>query len=311
MPHQTTVHILLATYNGEKYLQEQLQSIAKQTHRRWTLTVSDDGSKDRTVDIVRQFSDIVQQPVRLLQGPKTGSPTHNFFNLIQQASIDNNQDLYAFCDQDDIWLEKKLECAVKWHNQLEHTPARLYCGATQYVDKNLKIIGLSPKIKRSPSFSNALVQNIASGNTMIMSHAVIMAQRKVKPNHSIWHDWTTYLVTTALGGVVFYDEIPFLLYRQHENNVIGSNHGLMANMKRLKPLLQGRFKQWNDANMAAFLDLEELPTKSAVEIHNKFKCLRAMQNPWQKFHLWKNTDIRRQSRISNFMLGMSLLFDLA
>jgi len=151
----STVHILLATYNGARYLDEQLQSIARQTHCDWTLTVSDDGSSDDTLDIVQRFSAQVNQPVTVLQGPRQGSSTANFFHLLAQAPTGNSLDLYAFCDQDDVWLDDKLSSAVKWHIQYSGQNVRLYCGRTQVVDEQLQPIGISPNIKRPPSFGNA------------------------------------------------------------------------------------------------------------------------------------------------------------
>lgn len=310
MLYQPTVHILLATYNGAKYLTDQLESIARQTHRSWTLTVSDDGSSDETLHIVERFAQRMDQTVNVLQGPRMGSSTRNFFHLIQQAPADSPQDLYAFCDQDDVWLDNKLERAVQWHAQHPQEPVRLYCGRTQFVNEQLRPIGLSPGIHRPPSFGNALVQNIASGNTMVMSHAVLMAQKKVQPEHSVWHDWTTYLVATALGGIVCFDDEPCLLYRQHGGNVIGSNDGLVAQIKRLRPLFQGRFKQWTDANMAAARDLGRLVTPNALDLYQRFESLRAMPMPWSRVYAWQKTSIRRQTSSSNSTLVLALVFGL-
>lgn len=182
MPYQPTVHILLATYNGAKYLQAQLDSIARQTHPQWTLTVSDDGSTDETLNIVKAFAQNSPQTVNLLQGPCAGSSTRNFCHLIQHAPAGTEHDLYAFCDQDDVWLDTKLERAVQWHAQHLQQPVRLYCGRTQFVNGKLQPIGLSPGIRRPPSFGNALVQNIASGNTMVFSPSMLAAQKKSSPN---------------------------------------------------------------------------------------------------------------------------------
>jgi hypothetical protein len=160
---------------------------------------------------VQHFATQVTQPVTVLQGPREGSSTANFCYLIAQAPAVNVHDLYAFCDQDDVWHENKLQRAVQWHARHSHEKVRLYCGRTQFANKNLQPIGLSPSIKRQPSFGNALVQNIASGNTMVFSHSVLIAQRKVLPMNSVWHDWTTYIVATALGGIVWFDSQPCLL----------------------------------------------------------------------------------------------------
>jgi glycosyltransferase involved in cell wall biosynthesis len=307
---EPTVHILLATYNGGQFLNEQLASIARQTHKAWTLTVSDDGSTDDTLSIVRKFAKQVGQEVTVLHGPQRGS-THNFCHLIQHVQTHNSQDLYAFCDQDDVWLDEKLARAVHWHNSQTNQAVRLYCGRTQFVNELLKPIGLSPGIRRPPSFGNALVQNIASGNSMVMSHAVLMAQKQVQAEHSVWHDWTTYLVATALEGIVCFDDQPSLLYRQHGGNVIGANNGLTAQIKRLKPLFNGRFKQWTDANLAAVRDLNTLPTHDSLHLYRQFEKLRQMPAPWHRLNAWRKLNIRRQTPSSTLTLAVGLICGLS
>jgi len=310
MQHTPTVHILLASYNGAKYLPQQLASIAQQTHYRWTLTVSDDGSTDDTRHIIQRFAQSVNQSVTLLNGPKAGSSTLNFFHLIQHIKTNNSRDLYAFCDQDDVWLPHKLDRAVHWHLHNSNEAVRLYCARTQLVNEQLKPIGLSSGIQRPPSFGNALVQNIASGNTMVMSEAVIMAEKKILPQHSVWHDWTTYLAATAVGGRVWFDDEPCLLYRQHDANVIGANNGLVAQFNRLKPLLEGRFKLWTDTNLSAVCDLNGLLTQENLILHQQFNQLRSTPAALNRLRIWKKTVIRRQRFVSNFTLGIGLLLSL-
>jgi glycosyltransferase involved in cell wall biosynthesis len=309
--HKPTVHILLATYNGAQFLTEQLESIARQTHSAWTLTISDDGSTDNTLALVAEFAARITQPLTVLQGPRQKSSTRNFCHLIQNAPTAEASDLYAFCDQDDVWLDNKLERAVEWHAQQQSHAVRLYCSRTQFVDAHLKPIGLSPGIQRPPSFGNALVQNIASGNTMVMSHDVLLAQKKVKPEHSVWHDWTTYLVATALGGIVCFDDQPSLNYRQHGGNVIGANNGFTAQIKRLKPLFNGRFKQWTDANLAAVGDLNTLPTHDSLHLYRQFEKLRQMPEPWHRLNAWRKLSIRRQTPSSTLSLAIGLIFRLS
>lgn len=311
MLKQPKVHILLATYNGERFLAEQLKSIACQTHDCWTLTVSDDGSTDNTLAIVQRFAIEVQQPVTIVQGPKKGSSTANFFHLIANAPIYSDSDLYAFCDQDDVWFVDKLERAVEWHLQHTDQEVRLYCGRTQFADESLNPIGLSPDIKRPPSFGNALVQNIASGNSMVFSQAVLVAQQKVLTEHSIWHDWTTYIVTTALGGAVWFDDEPCLSYRQHSGNVIGSNDGLKAQIARLKPLFNGRFKNWSDINCAAAHDLRDDMSHKSKNTFRYFESMRAAPSFINRLFIFLKSDIRRQRRISNLLLALALMLNFS
>lgn len=310
MPDIPTVHILLATYNGAKYLSEQLDSIARQTYSRWTLTVSDDGSSDETVCIVQRFAQSTVQPVKLLLGPRKGSSTRNFFHLIQQAPSDDPQALYAFCDQDDVWLDNKLERAVHWHINHLSEPVRLCCGRTRLVNEQLSPIGLSPGIRRTPSFGNALVQNIASGNTMVMSHAVLVAQKIVQPEHSVWHDWTTYILATAMGGKVYFDNTPLLLYRQHSNNVIGVNTGFISYAARLLPLLRGRFRSWSDVNMKAINDVKNIVSPNAIKVCSDFNKIRGEASVVDRIGIFFSSEIRRQSALSNFKLLLALIFRL-
>jgi len=311
MPQEPTVHILLATYNGARYLHEQLESIAKQTHSAWTLTVSDDGSTDDTLEIVQRFAIQVTQPVSVLRGPRKNSATANFCHLVSQAPENNFQDLYAFCDQDDVWYAKKLEKAVSWHAQHPSQSIRLYCGRTQYVNKQLAPIGLSPSIKRPPSFGNALVQNIASGNTMVFNHAVLMAQKKIQPEHSVWHDWTTYIVTTALGGLVWFDFEPCLHYRQHAGNVIGSNDGFKTHITDLKPLFKGRFKQWSEVNTGALQDIQNLIKKEHLDTFLEFQRMRSDPSLVKRIITFYRSSIRRQLFLSNARLALALALKLS
>ncbi len=310
MPKQPTVHILLATYNGERFLTEQLESISRQTHHYWTLTVSDDGSKDETLLTIERFARQVQQPVKVLQGPNKESSTANFFHLLANSPIDSDEDLYAFCDQDDVWHDDKLERAVKWHLQHTDQEVRLYCGRTEFVDENLHPIGLSPSIKRPPSFGNALVQNIASGNTMVFSLTLLVSQNRVLTEHSVWHDWTTYIVATALDGVVFFDDKPCLYYRQHSDNVIGSNDGFKAQLTRLKPLLNGRFKRWADINCSAAHDLLDVMPPMTINTLRNFESMRSAPYAATRVFSFLKSDIRRQRLSSNLVLAFAILLKL-
>lgn len=310
MPEQTTVHILLATYNGADHLAEQLDSIARQTHRAWTLTVSDDGSTDDTLSIVQRFASQVAQTVTVLQGPMKGSSTANFCHLVAQAPACNSKDLYAFCDQDDVWLEYKLKHAVQWHEENLRFDVRLYCGRTQFVNERLQPIQLSPDLKRPPSFGNALVQNIASGNTMVFSHTVLIAQQQVEPDHCVWHDWTTYIVSTALDGLVSFDDTPNLLYRQHTKNVLGSNDGLKALISCFKPLLEGRFKHWSEMNSSAVHDLENFVAQGPKEILIEFQNMRSSTWSLKKVLAFYKSAIRRQSFLSNAALAFGLVINI-
>ena len=302
------MHILLATYNGAKYLRDQLDSIAKQTYNKWTLIVSDDGSTDETVNIVNIFAHNSQQSVKLMCGPCTGSLTDNFWHLIKHSPLQNSQDLYAFCDQDDVWFENKLERAVNWHLQHLEDPLRLFCGRTKLVNDQLIPIGLSPSLSRPPSFGNALVQNISSGNTMIFSSNVLIAQKEILPEHIVWHDWTTYLVVTAMGGIVHFENDPCLMYRQHEKNAIGANDNLRKHLDSIKLSLGGRYKHRINKNLLALNDLKILDVSNVKEQYDLINCIREVRSPIKKVSLLMRSKLRRQGWLSNVGLLILSIF---
>ena len=240
----------MATYNGEKFLKEQLNSFNRQTYQDWELWVSDDGSTDKTLDILRTFSRESGHPVVVLNGPKSGFVA-NFLSL--SYNCNSGSKFFAFSDQDDIWNNDKLESAVQF---LESVPANvpaMYCSRTEIVDQfalPTTPATYSPLMKLSPSFSNALVQSIAGGNTMVINRA---AKKLLEDFGGVIevpsHDWWLYLIITGVGGKVFYDSRPSLLYRQHGKNVVGSNRSFIGLFSRFLKFLDGQFQAFNDKNV--------------------------------------------------------------
>jgi len=302
------VHILLATYNGARFLREQLASITKQTHSNWTLTISDDGSTDQTLDILSQFQKTAPQKIKIMSGSmSTRGSTENFLRLIQQVRTATFNDLFAFCDQDDVWLPDKLTRAVEWHSTNLSDSVRLYCARTLYVNEQLKPIGLSNNWNNPPSFGNALVENIASGNSMVMSHALIEALQHINPRHSVWHDWTTYLVATALNGSVKFDNNPCLLYRQHSFNVIGSNVGLKRLLIQLPSIILGRYRLWADLTELAVIDIKHFLPESNAKIFSDFQLMRYSSGIHIRIKIFILSSIRRQKFFANVGLIFLLL----
>jgi len=268
------VAILLATYNGQKFLIEQLESIALQTHNNWYLIVSDDGSVDGTLDILYKYQK-KWSPGKLLirKGPSRGFCS-NFLSMAVDCSIVS--DFYAFCDQDDVWLPEKLAIALSniKRRQRDGIPY-LYCGRTTYVDEGLKKIGISPLFVFPRTFRNALVQSIAGGNTMVFNRdAKSILERVGMVEHSS-HDWWIYQLVTGCGGEVFYDQDPQVLYRQHAHSLVGANVSIFSKFKRMKFILNGRFKGWSDLSINALDKATPLLTSANVEILNILKKMRA------------------------------------
>jgi glycosyltransferase involved in cell wall biosynthesis len=290
------VVILLATLNGAEYLSEQLQSFCEQSHSNWELLVSDDGSTDQTVELVQAFASQSPQRVTLLQGPKQGF-WRNFLSLIRSNDVDG--EFFAYSDQDDVWFPTKLKKAVAWLAKVpDETPA-LYFTRTALVGKNGKLLGFSPLFARTPSFQNALVQNIGGGNTMVFNRAARLVLAAAPPEiELIAHDWWTYQMVTGVGGVTRYDSWPSVKYRQHEHNLVGSNVGMRQRTLRLRAFAQGRVVTWNDTNIKALNKMRHLLTPSSVATLDQFAQARKTPLPKRLYLLWK-AGAYRQSVLDN------------
>jgi glycosyltransferase involved in cell wall biosynthesis len=256
LPHNSKIAILLCTYNGARFLKEQLDSFARQTHRNWSIYASDDGSSDETLQILNDYQlKLGNDRLTIIQGPKQGF-AKNFFSLIRNLEI--SADYFAFSDQDDIWFENKLERSI---NQLailpKNTPS-LYCSRTRLVDSQKQKIGYSPLFKKPPSFQNSLVQSIAGANTMLINNASRRLILELADNTPVVaHDWLTYMLVSGCGGKVIYDSVPTLSYRQHEGNLIGANADLKNQLLRIRKMFSGRFSKWSALNLVALNSIKE------------------------------------------------------
>ncbi|MEY2594585.1 MAG: hypothetical protein RI972_2274 [Pseudomonadota bacterium] len=263
------VAVLMCTMQGQRFLAEQLNSIATQTHPNWEIWASDDGSDDHTHSILEYYQEHWgEDRLSIHAGPAVGS-TANFLSLTCRADIDT--EFFAYADQDDIWEADKLERAMKWLQTVpRHVPA-LYGSRTQLVDERNQYIGYSPLFNRSPSFENALVQNVAGGNTMVFNRAARDLLRRAGDQvQVVAHDWWAYMVITGCGGRVHYDPYPTVRYRQHGDNQVGANISWGARLVRLRLLLKGRFRAWTDENVRALETIRPLLTEDSRTVLEDF-----------------------------------------
>ncbi len=305
--------ILLATWNGERFLKEQLQSLSRQTVSNVDIWLSDDGSTDQTLDIAKdfqknwtkgQFELLLRSSSKPKKFDGTSGATENFRSLILNSNID--ADYFAFCDQDDIWDDDKLERARNWLNaQSTETPC-LYCSRTRIVDSDGKQTGFSPNFKRRPGFGNAIVQNIASGNTIVMNRAAMDLVRKHSDVEMVVHDWWCYIVVSAFGGAIHYNPIPDVSYRQHGVNLIGENSSWQARMNRLRWVRSGRFKVWNEINRRGLSHFERKIGVEEQKILSSFDNIRKKTVLSAIFHL-ANSGIYRQTIAGEFGLYYACL----
>ena len=291
------VAILMCTYNGEQFLAEQLDSIKAQTHTNWRLWVSDDGSSDGTLDILKRYqADWGADRLVITTGPRAGS-TRNFLALTAGPEI--QADGYAWADQDDVWEPEKLARSVAFlHEQSADHPV-LYGTRTLLTDASDRPIGHSTLFTKPPSFANAMVQSIAGGNTMMFNHAArqLLAEAAVGAN-PIAHDWWAYQVISGCSGLVHYDPWPSVRYRQHGGNQIGSNLHPLARLLRLRLLLRGSFSGWVDGNLQALAVIRHRMSPQSLTTLDDFANGRRKHAPGRLVAFYK-TRIHRQTLLGN------------
>ena len=219
-----TIDILLATYNGEKYIKEQIESILNQTYKNIRIIISDDCSKDGTTEILSEFEKIDSRIVVYYQKENLGY-IRNFEFLVSKVQ----SEMFMLSDQDDVWLPEKIQKSVEL---MERKNADLVFGDLEVVDENLKTIYpsfgdymlLNRKIKKCiNSYKVNYLYNCVTGCTTLVKSKWI---EKILPIPSrskyVPHDyWIGIMV--ALEGKLAYLEKPYIKYRQHGNNQIGTN----------------------------------------------------------------------------------------
>ncbi len=298
--------LLLGLFEGAAHLREQLESIAAQSHADWSLIVSDDGSRDGGAEILRAFAR--RHPGReitLVEGPRMGF-ARNYLHLLRLAGA--KVPYAALSDQDDVWLPEKLAAGVAALSCIAPDMPALYCSRTLVCDGDLAPLRPSPLWRRPPGFRNALVQNIAAGNTIMLNRAALdLAQEAAgRVRRLVAHDWWLYQLITGAGGMVIHDPQPRLFYRQHAGNQIGANDSWRARALRLRQLLDGRFSTWNRVNLIALGDCADLLNDENRLMLEEWRALRRRSAPGRMAGL-QRLGLYRQTRAGNAALHLAAL----
>ncbi|KUM10273.1 MULTISPECIES: glycosyltransferase family 2 protein [Mycobacteriaceae] len=225
------VLILLATFNGDRYLPEQLTSVERQTYTSWSMLISDDGSTDATPQLLEDFRVRHADRVAILKGSGPRSAKGNFFRLLREAP---SVPYVAFCDQDDVWMETKLEelvaACAKLERQLDPGAPCAVFSDLRVVDEDLRL--QAPSFFRQTnarpdriSFGSLLVENAIPGCSMLVNQALVREFRRFRGDleDARMHDWWLSLLAAGLGALAFVPD-QLVLYRQHARNAAGSVH---------------------------------------------------------------------------------------
>lgn len=218
------VSILISTYNGSKYLNEQIESLLAQTEKNIRILVRDDGSKDSTPALLDEYKE--SNLLEWYTG-KNLRPARSFWNLIKKAP---SSEFYALCDQDDYWHPDKVSTAIEMLSKYNGEPA-LYFSQTSLVDANLNPIE-TPIISPKRTIEEALIAHYATGCTFVFNKKLMDVLRSYEPEYLSMHDNWIYRVCLVVGGKIIFDPTSHISYRQHSNNVIGLNHSRSQVIKR-------------------------------------------------------------------------------
>ena len=225
-----SVTVVLATYNGEKYLREQLDSLLRQKGVSIKILVRDDGSKDDTKVILNEYQN--KGYLAWYTGEHL-SVQKGYLDLMKNAP---KSDYYAFCDQDDVWDDDKLLYAVTELDELpQDKPSMYYCGQ-RLVDENLRLMSTHNISSDRSAHTNFLISN-AAGCTVVFNQRLIDAVNSAAPSFILMHDSWLLKTCLALGGTYYVDSTAHIDYRQHGNNVAGLNGGIKGKILQAKRYL--------------------------------------------------------------------------
>lgn len=260
------VTVLLSSFNGEKYIAEQIESILNQNNVNVNLIIRDDGSADNTLNIIKAYA-ADNCNVNWIEGENIGFAL-SFTELVKYAFKNYSHcQLFAFSDQDDIWMPDKLYAAVNIIGRISSEIPVAYCSNKTIVNNELKTIRNSKKTQiHKISKENSVLQNLGTGCTMVFNRKAVEYYVKYIPKSLKLHDYWMYQLC-AFFGAVYYDENSYILYRQHGCNQIGEPDFRL----RMKQRLKGHFLQRSTEirNRTFFKAFHEILSKDDIRILEK------------------------------------------
>lgn len=312
MKQTAQVAILMATYNGAQYLPVQLDSILNQDFEDWQLLISDDGSTDGTLNILADYQKRYPEKIRILEKEiPTGSAKKNFMFLTRQA---DDFPYVMYCDQDDFWRSEKVRVTLKKMKEMESGNTTIPCLVhtdLEVVDQNLLTISrsffrFSGLDASRCALNQLLIQNIVTGCTMMINHALWeLAARPADEEKILMHDWWFALIAAVMGRIGFVDQ-PLICYRQHGDNSVGAkeakdpayissqikkgkgNRVAMENTMRQAGCFVDVFADKLDASTQNFLEEYALLVAQRKGRRIKTVC---------KYRIWKNGALRKAAEL--------------
>lgn len=304
--------VLMSTYNGDKYLKEQLDSILSQEEVEVHCLIRDDGSNDYTQKVIQEYC-LKNSRIKLVKGNNIGW-AKSFYELVEMSRF-SQFDYYAFADQDDVWETKKLKIAIEKLDSLKANRPLLYCSNLKIVDENLNWV--SEKYMFDKVYigkERSLVENFSVGCTQVFNNKMKELFLQYKPQHLHAHDYWMYLIATFIGEVI-YDNNAYIRYRQHNTNVHGAGNGYWELWKRRIKLLSKNYlkNKWNQHSLekmaqellhgySRYLDKKSIETIEIVGLYR--------ENLLRKLFFFFSYRVRKSSLYENIELRIRILLGI-
>ncbi|WP_296876975.1 glycosyltransferase [Thomasclavelia sp.] len=297
--------IMMSTYNGEKYINKQVDSILNQkTCLAINLLIRDDGSTDNTPDILKEYASQYKN-IEIVLDRNIGC-NRSFFKLIQLAK---DFDYYAFSDQDDIWLENKIQSAINEIDKLDSNIPILY-GSSSYIMKNEISTGKETRKKIRPiNFYNTIIQNFLPGHSQVMNRAMIdilKQSKNINFDKIYMYDYWICNVAAIFGNIIF-DNNSHTLYRMHDQNVLGyGNNKINWTINRLKKVRKGELtKQAIQINYFYEYYNDQLSNEQKDEIENFLKAKKIF---YKRINYALSSKFYRQSKLETLLFKLLYIF---
>ncbi len=295
----------MATYNGEQYLREQIDSILQQEDVDVSILIRDDGSKDQTPAILKEYASHYPN-IHILLEENVGCK-RCFARLADYALQNFTQfEYFAFADQDDFWLKNKLSIGLSNISNADASMPNLYCCRTQLTDEKLNPLPVT-QVPHRNTFGEALMFQPYAGCTMIFNRRALQLFTLGDPDKMYLHDEWLYKMCMACGGTVVGDPNRFILYRQHGHNVVGGNQSMLKSWKRrLNMFLSSDFQRSHEAadildTYSEWISPQRLHTLEAVAGYkNSLK---------RKATLLRSSEFKTNRRVFNTIFKLAVLFN--
>ncbi len=298
------VTILISTYNGSKFLSQQLDSLYEQTYPNIRILVRDDGSNDFTRTLLEKEQ--AKGRIMLYKGHDNLGAGPSFFELLKNVAATETE-YVAFCDQDDVWHSDKIARAISSLIDVGVDHPAMYCSRVEVVDEHLAHIGYT-MVPRKIGFGNALVDCVATGCTIVLNGEAVRLLGKNTPSKGVMHDWWCYLVMSCFGKVI-YDQTTTLKYRQHNSNTIGlATSKFTQFLRRFHRFFGGGGHLRMSTQASCLLDIykERIPISNRQVLNNFI----AAKSSWcRRLQLALSNDIWRQKWTDNMLLRLLILLN--